>query len=107
LNLKAQFESSVANAEFGGTTMRGKILGLSVGLFVLALGLSLAIWPQRYQALQVKAIENGGEVSPNNYFLLAWKHSRTTWTIRMVGVGAIVMACVIFGEILFEFPVSW
>ncbi len=70
-----------------------------LGLVILAAGLALIIWADKFHAWDIKEKEK--MMSPNNLFLQSWKHPSNIWLIRIMGVAATVMACILLGEILF------
>jgi len=54
-----------------------------VGIATLAMGIALLIWPQKFQEWNVKALRGS-----TGFFAKAWESQGTTWTIRVIGVGA-------------------
>lgn len=87
--------------------MQNQLLGFVIGGLVLMCGISLIFWPRKIQHWYIRQIETGGRISAKNIFLLGWKHPGATWTLRLIGVGATIMACVLFGQLFFGYPVSW
>jgi hypothetical protein len=59
---------------------------LALGALNILFGLYFAIWPERFQAV---GVESMGDRS--DFFAKAWKSKATTITIRLIGVGAVIL----------------
>jgi hypothetical protein len=64
-----------------------------VGVATLAIGIALVTWPQKFQEWNVKVMRGSA-----GFFAKRWRSQATTWTLRVIGVGAAAMGFVALGQ---------
>ena len=59
---------------------------LALGALTVGFGFHLAIWPGKFQAINVASMGDRTDL-----FAEAWKSKATTITIRLIGIGAVIL----------------